>query len=129
MRYIVTLLIGLFIGALGSITAANALRQGHAYPRGIMTVMKHELMAARDAARDKQCVGTDKPLQMLQLLAPDVEEAIFPTEQADRVFRQYADELSQRIASARAPNLDCSQQTAALTEVSNACEACHRDYR
>ncbi len=129
MRYIVTLLIGLFIGALGAITAANALRQGHAYPRGMMTVMKHELIAARDAARDKQCVGTEKPLQLLQLLAPDIEKAIFPTEAADRVFRQYAEDLNQRIASARASGLDCSQQTAALTEVSNACDACHRDYR
>jgi len=130
MRYIICLLIGLVAGALLATTAASILAaQRDKYPRALMSVMQHELKAARDAASNRQCVGTDKALRLLGLLADDIETAMPHGEEIDRVFRQYVQDLRAQIGNAVATEGDCARQTQALTDLGNACSACHRDYR
>lgn len=128
MRYLVCLLLGLIIGALCAVTAANILGRRNAYPKALMTVMKHELKVARDAAGTPNCDASGPALDKLALLSPDIVVAMpddGPT--PDRVFHQYASELTTAIQKAR--NTGCEGRTQAVTEVGNACDACHRDYR
>lgn len=130
MRYLLCLLGGALFGALLAMTAASALQRRNAWPRALMTLLHHELGAAREAARADRCATPEarSALAHLSLLAADVEGALLAPGTSDRVFSQYAGDLRQRVATAAAAT-DCKAQSAALTEVSNACDACHRDYR
>lgn len=95
-----------------------------------MNVMQHELVDARGAVRAGQCRLPALPAARdhLQLLATDLEPALLPPGTKDRVLSQYASEM---LISIRAwdPQADCPRQAEALTAITNACEACHRDYR
>ena len=131
MRYIVCLIAGLLVGALFAMTLANALQRRNAWPRAVMTVMQHELGAARDAARAGRCSATDGAAAdaHLGLLGQDLERA-FPDIAEERVFKQYADEFRTAVQKAAAAGGgDCPHRAAALTDVANASDACHRDYR
>ncbi|HEY0181039.1 MAG TPA: hypothetical protein VGC30_15595 [Dokdonella sp.] len=130
MRYLLCLAGGILLGAILAMTAANALQRRNAWPRAIMTVMQHELGRAREAARTPRCADADarSALAHLALLAEDPERALLAPGAKDRVFAQYAADLREAIAGAQAAP-DCASRAAALTEVANACDACHRDYR
>lgn len=130
MRYFICLVIGLVAGAILATTAANILAaRRDTYPGALMSVMQHELKAARDAAGNRQCAGTDKPLRLLALLADDIETAMPHGDEIDRVFRQYVEDLRRQVGNAVANDGDCARQAQALTDLGNACSACHRDYR
>jgi small-conductance mechanosensitive channel len=129
MRFIVCLLLGLMIGAIAATTAASILRQRHAYPRALMVVMQHELNTARDAAGSQRCANNEHALRKLALLADDIETAIPHGNPPDRVFRQYLDDLRKQVGNANSVAADCTKQAQALTDIKNACDACHRDFR
>ena len=130
MRYLVCLILGLFIGGLFAMTFANALQRRNAWPRALMNVMQHELGDARNAAKAGTCPSS--PLQgassHLHLIAADLERALLAPDSKDRVLSQYAGDFRKAV-SAWDPALDCPHQAEALTAIANACEACHRDYR
>ncbi len=130
MRYLVCLIAGLVLGAVVASMAADAVAQRHAWPRGLMNVMQHDLVDARNAARAGQCQAYAAPTSKAQLalLAGDIERAVLAPGAKDRVFSQYASDLGATLAKWN-PGADCAQQGAALTEVASACDACHRDYR
>ncbi|HEY0229617.1 MAG TPA: hypothetical protein VGC55_00075 [Dokdonella sp.] len=130
MRYLICLIGGVLLGALIALTAANALQRRNAWPRAVMNVMQHELGSARDAARLGQCAtpAANASTAHLALLGQDLEPALLAAGASDRVFTQYADDLRKAVAKAQSAP-DCPQRSAALTDVSNACDACHRDYR
>jgi cytochrome c556 len=130
MRYIVCLIAGLLVGALFAMTLANALQRRNAWPRAVMTVMQHELVSARDAARSNRCTTADNAQAdaHLDVLGRDLERA-FADDAQDRVFKQYAEEFRAAVRKAASTGTDCASRATALTEVANACEACHRDYR
>lgn len=130
MRYLLCLAGGLLAGALLALTAANALQRRNAWPRAIMNVMQHELGDAREAARLGRCAEPSmRPARAhLALLSDDLERALLEPGAKDRVFGKYAQDLRGAVA-AWDPAAECDHQGAALTEVANACDACHRDYR
>ena len=127
MRYLVCLFIGLAVGAISATTAASILGHRNAHPRALMRVMQHELGDAREAARSRSCADNAGRLATLDVLAGNIATAIPHGDPPDRVFGVYVDDLRKHLATARAS--DCTAQGAALTEVANACDACHRDYR
>ncbi len=129
MRFIVCLMIGAIVGALLATTAAGILRPKQSYPRALMVVIKEEMKQARGIAKDNNCAGIEKPLNMLGLLADDIESAIPHGDPPDRVFRQYSEDFRKKVRGAIDGSGNCTAQREALVEVSNACEACHRDYR
>ena len=131
MRYLVVLIAGLLLGALVSITIANVMAQRNAYPRALMTVMQHELGRARDAVRQDRCAiaDADSAAARLSLVAGDVEPALLAPGAHDRVFSQYASDLRSAVASFAGAGADCVARRQALTKVSDACDACHRDYK
>ena len=130
MRYLVCLITGLVLGAVVASMVVDAVAQRHAWPRGLMNVMQHDLVDARNAARAGQCQANVAQAisPQLALLASDIERAVLAPGAKDRVFSQYASDMRATIAKWN-PGADCAQQGAVLTEVANACDACHRDYR
>ncbi|MEP7042036.1 MAG: hypothetical protein ABI843_03175 [Dokdonella sp.] len=130
MRYLICLIGGILLGAMIALTVANALQRRNAWPRAVMAVMQHELGNARDAARLGQCTSADATASSahLALLAQDLERALLSPGATDRIFVQYANDLRDSVAKAQSA-ADCPRQSVALTDVSNACDACHRDYR
>ena len=129
MKFVVCLFLGLVIGAIGSITAASILSQRDVYPRALMRVMQHNLGTARDAARDSGCAGNPQRLVTLDVLSAEIATAVPHGTPPERVFVQYLDDLGKQIAAARSHAGDCGKQAQALTDIANACDACHRDYR
>lgn len=127
MRFVVCLFVGLLVGAIGATTAVAIVSQRHAYPRALMTVLQHELGAARDAARLGTCSDNPRRIATLGMLANDIPRAIPQKDSSQRVFVQYVDDLHKQIALT--PVANCPAQIQALTDIANACEACHRDYR
>jgi len=130
MRYLICLIGGVLLGAMIALTVANAMQRRNAWPRAVMNVMQHELSGARDAARIGQCTSADAKASTahLALLGQDLERALLAPGANDRVFTQYANDLRETVAKAQSA-ADCPLQSAALSDVSNACDACHRDYR
>lgn len=130
MRYLVSLAVGLLFGAIAAAMLVGALSRRDAWPRAVMTVMQHELGAARHAVQAGSCPGDPGRAAhaRLELLAADVERSVLPPGSRDRVFSQYSDKLATAIA-AWDPEAACAEQASALAGVAQACDACHRDYR
>jgi len=130
MRYLVCLVVGAVIGGLFAMTLANALQRRNAWPRALMNVMQHELGDARNAAKGGTCPSPvlQRASEHLRLLAGDLEPALLATGSRDRVLSQYMRDFG-KVVTAWEPGADCMRQAEALTTITNACEACHRDYR
>lgn len=129
MRYLVCILIGLFMGAmLGSITA-HTLGQRNAWPRAVMQVMQHELAGTRRAVHAGRC--GDEPAQRakahLALLAGDLTPA-FPGLTEERAFRNASEDFTRAVADWQ-PASDCKAEDAALAAIAQQCDNCHRQYR
>ena len=131
MRFLICLIVGVLIGAMCAMTAANVLGQRNAWPRAVMTVMQHELGVAREGVRAGRCTQGDvaSTAAHLKLLSSDIESALLAPGKHDRVFSQYADDLRREIGALDAPDLDCAARSEVLTKIGQACDACHRDYK
>lgn len=130
MRYLVCLLVGLLAGAVLASTAASALQRRNAVPRALMTLMQHDLAAARGATHSAGCTVDELPTTRASLLhlAGKLERTVLAPGTRDRVFVQYADDLRATLSRWN-PEGACPAQAQALVDVDNACKACHRDYR
>lgn len=130
MRYLVCLIGGALLGALLALTVSSILRERDAWPRAVMTVMQHEVGRARDLVHAGQCAAPEVALVTthLGLMSKDIEPALLAPGTHDSVFSRYAGDLRTAIATFAAAN-DCPSRRDALTQISNACDACHRDYK
>jgi hypothetical protein len=131
MRYLISLLAGALLGALVAVTLAGILGQRNAWPRAVMTVMQHDLGRARDFVHDNRCDTSEMTsvTAELDLMASNIEPALLPPGTHDRVFSQYASDLRKAIASFGKAAGDCAARREGLTQIANACDACHRDYK
>lgn len=127
MRFVIGAILGLLVGAVCAVMAYNAISQRHAYSRGLMTVMGQALKQANDAAASTDCTNDGHALAKLSLLADDIETAIPGDGTPDRVFHQYSVDLKKQVEAAKTST--CTDRKQALTDVKNACSACHRDYK
>lgn len=130
MRYLVCLIGGALLGALIAVTIANILGQRNAYPRALMNVMQHDLGQTRDLVHAAQCATPEASavVERLRIVAGAVEPALLAPDAHDRVLSQYASDLRDAVAAlAAAP--DCAARSQAVTQLSHACDACHRDYK
>ncbi|TXD41994.1 hypothetical protein TR80_011945 [Xanthomonas campestris] len=127
-RYGFVFVLGVLIGLVCTVMVARTLQaRRDPVPDSLMQVMDHQLRALPGPSS-----GSCEParqharLQTLQLLATDLE----PVFGEDRRFEEHAQALRAAIAAPlHAPNLDCTALTQARAQISEACEACHRDFR
>lgn len=129
MRSVLILLAGLLVGALAAFSAANALRQRNAWPRGVMAVMQHHFGELRRLQRSGTCppAVTATHWQRLAQSGADISPSQ-PTLAPD-----YHDQarrfISLAAGHAAAPPADCKALDAPLQQLGEACQNCHRDYR
>jgi hypothetical protein len=130
MRYLVTLIGGVLLGALAALTISSLLHPRDPWPRALMGVMQHSLGAVRGEVNAGRCddPAIDEASKRLVLMAADIEPALLPPDAHDRVFTQYANDLRTKIAAFDAAR-GCPARRTAVTDLANACEACHRDYK
>jgi len=128
MRYLIVLVVGLLAGALLASFALGALQQRHAWPRAVMTTMRHAFAATRPALQAQTCnvAALARSHALLSLLARDIEPAVLGAGE-DRAFSRYAADFRATLAQWD-PAAPCSSQTEAVQKVDQACDACHRDY-
>jgi cytochrome c556 len=129
MRQLMLLLAGALLGALGAFSAANALHQRNAWPRGVMAVLQHHHGELRRLQRSGSCPASALAthFQRLAQTAADIgpsgaSEPPDYHEQARRFVEQ-----ATRLASQ--PPADCQALDAPLRALGEACQGCHRDYR
>lgn len=131
MRSLILILIGLFVGAACALIAVSALRQGTAYPNGVMAVMSAQMDALGQSLKQNRCASTDLTprLQTLRHLGNDLEPAFLPTQDDER-FMQHASELRAALDAALvAPPADCAAAGVAINRIGGACKACHDDFK
>jgi hypothetical protein len=131
MRLLVLFLVGLAVGALGTLIAINALNRGTAYPNAVMAMMGQQMKAIDHSVKANKCAATDlvPRLQTLRLVANDIEPA-FAGEIEDAQFNRYSADLRAAAdAALMAPPVSCQSASATLSNLDKACDSCHRDFR
>jgi len=131
MRSLVVGVIGLLVGALLTLITINALRQGTAYPNGVMAVMAAQMKSLDQSMRRNRCAASDLMPALLTLrhLGNDLEPAFLPTQDDER-FIAHASELRAALdAAVSTPPSDCAAANVAVDRVSAGCQACHRDFK
>ncbi|USJ01099.1 hypothetical protein MUG10_02285 [Xanthomonas prunicola] len=130
-RYAFMLVLGGLIGLVATVMVANALQaRRDPVPDSLMQVMAYQLRALRPNT-GAACTPSQQQrrLQSLRLLADEVEPA-FPEIGEDRRFGEHAQALRAALDQAQGlPLADCNAIGHVHTRISEACEACHRDFR
>lgn len=129
MRAALLILLGLAIGAIGTVFAMNALKDRNPMPHAVMTVMSHHFGQLRNAVKSQQCDAgkTQKQLATLLTISGDIGPAFAGV---DKPFLDAADKLHSAIqAAVTAAPVDCPALAAAIKPVGEACESCHHQYR
>jgi hypothetical protein len=135
MRALITMTVGILIGALCAMIVARQLSLVSAYPRGVMAVLQHHVGAAKsELARATRCDPADvrMHLRALQRVTAEVPTALMtPGASADPEVARLSQALTADIARAQA--LPGAEQCATLIQpmraIEQACADCHRQYR
>lgn len=131
MRSLIVGVIGLLVGALCTLILINTLRQGTAYPNGVMAVMSAQMKSLDQSLKSNRCAATDltPPLMTLRHLGNDLEPAFLPTQDDER-FVAHASELRAALdAALSAPPADCAAARVVVDRVNGGCQSCHRDFK
>lgn len=131
-RYFFMLLLGLVLGAIGTVMLMRALdaRKDH-FPDALMTVQSWNMGQLKKNIELNRCSATDTVphLQTLRRTADAIEPA-FPDEAKDERFVKHASEFRAALDAAQAnPPLSCESLKATMGEVGGQCKACHDDFK
>jgi cytochrome c556 len=131
MRSLVLLLVGLMVGALCTSFVMKALDRKSAYPRAVMTMMGQQMKALDSSVKQARCASTDlvPRLQTLRFVANDIEPAFVGLKDEAQFGRYAADLRAAADAALMAPPSTCVAAAAEITNLSKACDSCHRDYK
>ena len=131
MRSLIVGVIGLLVGSLCTLILINSLRQGTAYPNGVMAVMSAQMKSIDQSLKRNRCTTSDlmPPLQTLRHLGNDLEPAFLPTQDDER-FIAHASELRAALdAAVSTPPADCAAARVVMDRVNAGCQSCHRDFK
>ena len=131
-RYLFLLLLGLVLGAIGTVMALRAIdaRKDH-FPEALMHVQQWHMGQLKADMEQNRCNATDvlPHLQALRMTANDLDAA-FPDLRDDARFGDAASKMRATLDSALAsPPLNCAGVQALMKDVGGACKACHQDFR
>lgn len=131
-RYLFLFLIGLAVGAVGTVMAMRAIdaRQDH-FPTALMQVQAWHVGQLKANTDQNRCAATDTlpHLQALRLMASDLEPA-FGDLRDDARFKKHASDLRATLDGALAsPPLNCAGVGTTLASIGEDCKSCHQDFR
>jgi hypothetical protein len=129
MRVAISILLGLVIGIIGTVSVMNTLHERNPLPHAVMSVMAHHAGALHTAVRAQRCdaVQTRQHLTRLLETQADISEA-FPG--VDQPFLDEAAKLHDKTRAAlQASPADCAALAAAIKPVDEVCQSCHQQYR
>ncbi|HLS83265.1 MAG TPA: cytochrome c [Arenimonas sp.] len=131
MRSIILVLIGLFVGATCTLVLMNALRQGTAYPNGVMAVLSAQMGALDTSLKQNRCAASDlvPRLQTIRQLGNDLEPAFLPTQDDERFIRHASDLRAAVDAALAASPSDCAAASVVVNRIGSTCKACHDDFK
>ena len=131
MKYVVLLLVGLFVGALGAVAGIGALRQGTPYDDAVMTVMSQQMGALRGMRERNQCNAgeIERRFALLGAIAAEAEAAFLPIGD-DAQFTRLAQDLRDAVQAAQAQQpATCDALGQAMSGIGGTCKACHDVFR
>ncbi|QJD67278.1 hypothetical protein HG421_05780 [Xanthomonas campestris pv. badrii] len=130
-RYAFMLVLGVLIGLVTTVMVARVLQaRRNPVPDSLMQVMAYQVRALQPQP-GARCAPAQQQarLRSLRLLADELEPA-FANLGEDRRFGEHAEALRTALDRAqRAPAADCAAVARSKTPISDACDACHRDFR
>jgi cytochrome c556 len=129
MRAALLIVLGLFIGIVGTVFALNALRQHQPLSHSVMSLMAHHVGALDAAVKAQRCDAAASRQHLSRLLETqaDIDEA-FPG--ADQPFLDEAAKLRDKTRAAlEAGPSDCKTLAAAIRPIGETCQSCHQQYR
>lgn len=123
--------IGMLFGVLAGAWGLKALQAGGELGDAVMTIKSRHAGQIRNALLQDRCDATSitPHLDALAAVARDLEPAFILPGEDDPVFRQYSQEMRDRIAAAYPAMGDCAKLKEAAGVISDGCKACHRDYK
>ncbi|KLD71484.1 hypothetical protein [Xanthomonas pisi] len=132
-RYAFMLVLGVLIGLITTVMVARALQaRRDPLPDSLMQVLDYQLRALQPPPGEA-CVPAQQQarLQSLRLLADELEPAFAQTGE-DRRFGEHAQALRVALAQAQAQRSapsSCAAFVPIKRQISETCQACHRDFR
>jgi cytochrome c556 len=129
MRVAISILLGLVIGIIGTVSVMNTLHERHPLPHAVMSVMAHHAGALHTAVREQRCDAVQSRQHLTRLLETqaDIGEA-FPG--MDQPFLDEATMLRDKTQAAlQAAPADCAALAAVIKPIDNVCQSCHQHYR
>lgn len=131
MRFVVVLLIGLFMGAFGAVAGIGAMRQGTPHNDVVMSMIGWQTGALRAMQTSGKCDAAEiaRRLTIARAVAGETDAAFLPVGDDD-LFRKHSAALTSALDSAiAAAPADCNALGVAMTDIGAACKACHQDFR
>ena len=131
-RYLFLLLLGLVLGAIGTVMALRAIeaRKDH-FPEALMHVQQWHMGQLKADMEQNRCNATDvlPHLQALRMTANDIDAA-FPDLRDDPRFTAASTAMRASMDKAVAnPPLTCEGLGAAMKDIGASCKGCHQDFR
>lgn len=131
-RYLFLLLLGLVLGAIGTVMALRAIeaRKDH-FPEALMHVQQWHMGQLKADMEQNRCNATDvlPHLQALRMTANDLDAA-FPDLRDDQRFKTASAGMRAAMDKAvSAPPLTCEGVGAAMKDIGETCKGCHQDFR
>ncbi|MHA6204056.1 cytochrome c [Dyella soli] len=129
MRFALMIVLGLFIGIIGTVFAMNALHERNPFPHAVMSVMAHHAGALNAAVKSQRCDAAQSQQHLTRLLQTSADiGGAFPG--VDQPFLDEAAKLRDKTqaALAAAPG-DCKALLAVIKPIGEVCESCHQQYR
>lgn len=131
-RYFFLFLIGLVMGAIGTVMAMRAIQaRQDPFPDSLMHVQQWHMGQLKTTVEANRCAATDvlPHLEALRALSNDLEPA-FPGLADDQRFKDHASKYRAAVDAARAsPPLNCAGAGTTLKTLGESCKACHQDFR
>lgn len=131
MKYVGLIVLGIVIGVLAGAWALRALSAGSEFPKGVMAIKAYHSGQLRENLKAGRCdaAALSPHLDTLAAVARDIEPAFLLPDSTDGIFRQYAEDMRDRIVKAYDGLGDCEKAREAASTISDGCKACHRDYK
>lgn len=131
-RYLVLLLMGLVMGAIGAVMVLRAIdARTDKFPSSVMYVQSWHMGQMKKNIETNRCNATDTlpHLQTLRRMGDDVDFAFADLARDERFAKHSANFRAVLDAAQSNPPLSCESLKSTVSEIGGQCKACHDDFK